>query len=102
MLTFTLYEDALGYTRAALTGLGGLWTGGPLSSVYDTAKKRAANYANLKTMTPQEMYNADTTGTDILAGFGSTIPLVGSLANMYQYKKRLDAEKRAKVTPESI
>ena len=102
MLAFTLYEDALGYTRAALTGLGGLWTGGPISSAYDAAKKRAANYANLKTMTPQEMYNADTTGTDLLAGFGSAFPLVGSLANMYQYKKRLEAENRAKVTPESI
>lgn len=98
MLTFALYEDALGYLRAGLTGLGGLYTGGPISAYYDKQKEQAARQAAaLKSGNPAEMYDANQAGTQYLHTIGGMIPVVGSVTNMMAYKSRLDAENKAKI-----
>ena len=98
MLTFTLYEDTAGMIRAALTGLGGMYTGGPISAYYDKQKEQAARQAAaLKSGNPAEMYDANQAGTQYLHTLGGMIPVVGAFTNMHAYKQREEAEKRARL-----
>ena len=98
MLTFALYEDTAGMIRAALTGLGGAWTGGPISAYYDKQKEQAARQAAaLKSGNPAEMYDANQAGTSYLHTLGGAIPVVGAFTNMMAYKNRMDAENKAKL-----
>ncbi len=95
-IMISITESAGGYLRAGLTGLGGVFTGGPVSAFYDNMKERAAlQAAALKSSNPYDMYTADTTGKSILYSMGSSIPVVGSVANMMAYADRQNAERRA-------
>ena len=102
MLTFNpLYESFGGYLRAGLTGLGGVYTGGPMSSFYDNMKERAARQAiAMNSKNPMDMYNADTTGKSMLYNIGGAIPLVGAITNMMAYNDRQKAEQDAKLVGE--
>ena len=99
MLTIT--ESFGGYLRAGLTGLGGAFTGGPLSAAYDISKEMAAKQAAaMKSGDPHEMYNANPAGKSIWYGLGSSFPLIGSITNMMAYSDRDNAERRAKLVGE--
>ncbi len=102
MLTVSmLCESVGGYIRAGLTGLGGAYTGGPLSGAYDKMKQQAAlQAAALKSGRPEDMYNANQYGTLVGHSMFGSIPIVGSVSNMIAYKRRMDAEKQAKLAGE--
>lgn len=78
---------------AILSGLGGLYTLGPVSTHYDLQKEKAARQALAQLKGDSAgVYDANNIGSDMLHNIGASIPIVGSVVANHAYDRRIKAE----------
>jgi hypothetical protein len=82
----------LGYVAAGLSGLGGVYTGGSIAGHYQSKKQEAAQRELDRRAGKLDIYKSDSTGRHMVSGLMGSLPVVGSLTNIYKASERYALE----------
>ena len=75
------FGSVVGAIGTAASGLGGVYTGGPVVGRYQSKKAESAQREIDKLKGVDDEYKSDKTGRHILASLGGAIPVVGAVTN---------------------